>query len=425
MPIKIHWGSNGSYKSSGALQDDVIPELKRGRVVITNVSGFTLDSVKAVYSDIPDTAEVINLPLDKAETMLLLRFVLYWAPVGALIIFDETQLIFSKRWSAKQVLDMFGHGEIPIVPETVLECRTKYEHLNRAYDSDDKDWFQVDRDDYPINWDDSWTRHRHWNWDIVLTTPNIKMVRDDIRETSEIAVRHVNLALLGFGGRYKEAMHDAQKNQPDVKAITEIKRIKPDVFRTYKSTRTGIVTDTGAGKSIFKSVPLLIALAFCITSFGYAISTGGFDYFIENSGDSGLEKVAEANRLNDEFRRENGLLVPENDHSETVSVPNDPVPNVVNNKVLIVDGVFSGSMIYVLGSITGQNRVYYLFEIQPEGRSSFQMTSKQLAYSGYLVASKGSCAAELTPFEGGLKGESFTVTCGRMSRQSGSMFAGI
>ncbi len=43
MSIKIHHGPNGSYKTSGAIQDDAVPALKDGRVIITNVRGFTLE----------------------------------------------------------------------------------------------------------------------------------------------------------------------------------------------------------------------------------------------------------------------------------------------------------------------------------------------------------------------------------------------
>ncbi|RMO84683.1 hypothetical protein ALQ33_200048 [Pseudomonas syringae pv. philadelphi] len=67
--------------------------------------------------------------------------------------------------------------------------------------------------DRPMNFLDAWTRHRHWNWDIILTTPNIKYVHTDIRQTSEAAYQHSNLMLLGKWLKFlvakdsKEAMH--------------------------------------------------------------------------------------------------------------------------------------------------------------------------------------------------------------------------
>ena len=48
-----------------------------------------------------------------------------------------------------------------------------------------------------------------WNWDIILTTPNIGYIRDDIRLTAEKAYLHSNLAVIGIKGRYKESQHAA------------------------------------------------------------------------------------------------------------------------------------------------------------------------------------------------------------------------
>ncbi|HEJ4774917.1 TPA: hypothetical protein SMR50_006419, partial [Pseudomonas aeruginosa] len=45
MAIKIHHGPNGSYKTSGAIQDDLIPAIKKGRVIITNVRGLTRERI--------------------------------------------------------------------------------------------------------------------------------------------------------------------------------------------------------------------------------------------------------------------------------------------------------------------------------------------------------------------------------------------
>lgn len=39
VSIKIHHGPNGSNKTSGARQDDAVPALKDGRVIITNIRG--------------------------------------------------------------------------------------------------------------------------------------------------------------------------------------------------------------------------------------------------------------------------------------------------------------------------------------------------------------------------------------------------
>ncbi|MDH0897724.1 MULTISPECIES: zonular occludens toxin domain-containing protein, partial [unclassified Pseudomonas] len=251
MSIKIHHGPNGSYKTSGAIQDDAVPALKEGRLIITNVRGFTLERVLQAMPTLPDAVDIINLDLESLEDMERMRTWFQWAPRGAFIIFDETQLVFPKAWREKD-LERF---DFPGGPEAAAVA------------------------DRPMSWLDGWTRHRHWNWDIVLTTPNIAYIRDDIRMTCEMAYKHSNLAVIGIAGRYKEAQHDAQINRPPMEGtVIEYKRIKPDTFKLYQSTATGKTQDTKAGKSLFKSPKLLALLVFIALLIVAVLSLGGIDF---------------------------------------------------------------------------------------------------------------------------------------------------
>ncbi|WP_236209243.1 zonular occludens toxin domain-containing protein [Pseudomonas tohonis] len=251
MAIKIHHGPNGSYKTSGAIQDDAVPALKAGRLIITNVRGFTLERVLEVMPDLPDSVDIINLQLELRDDMEKMRSWFQWAPRGAFIIFDETQLVFPKSWREKDL------------------ARFDFPGGSEAADAADR----------PMDWLDGWTRHRHWNWDIVLTTPNISYIRDDIRMTSEMAYRHSNLAVIGISGRYKEAQHDAQLNRPPADGtIVEYKRIKPETFQLYKSTATGVAQDTTAGKSLFRSPKLLSLLVLMAGLLVGLLSLGSIDF---------------------------------------------------------------------------------------------------------------------------------------------------
>lgn len=251
MSIKIHHGPNGSYKTSGAIQDDAVRALKEGRLIITNVRGFTLERVLQVYPDLPESVDIINLDLEKLDDMERMRTWFQWAPRGAFIIFDETQLVFPKAWRERD-LERF---DFPGGPEAAAAA------------------------DRPISWLDGWTRHRHWNWDIVLTTPNISYIRDDIRMTCEMAYKHSNLAVIGIGGRYKEAQHDAQLNRPPEKGtVVEFRKIKPETFKLYQSTATGITQDTKAGKSLLRSPKLLALLVFMALLIGALFSLGGINF---------------------------------------------------------------------------------------------------------------------------------------------------
>lgn len=269
MAIKIHWGANGSYKSSGAVMDDVIPAIKKGRVVITNIRGMSYERCKQTFPDAPDSFDLIYIDMNKSDSIERCRTWFRWAPKGALIIFDETQLIFLKSWKEKDLI----HFDHPLGVEGAAS------------------------ENVPASWLDAWTRHRHWNWDIVLTTPNIKYIRDDIRLTSEGAFKHSNYGLLGpvvkkLLGDYKEVFHDAQLNTPPPKSISNNKRIKKEVWGLYDSTATGSVTDTSAGSSLFASTPLLIGLVVSIGAILYSIMSGGYsDLLAKSQTDNSLDLV--------------------------------------------------------------------------------------------------------------------------------------
>ncbi|PTQ67890.1 zonular occludens toxin domain-containing protein [Pseudomonas sp. GV071] len=251
MAIKIHHGPNGSYKTSGAIQDDAVRALKAGRLIITNIRGFTLERVLQVMPELPESVDIINLDLEVRADMEKMRSWFQWAPRGAFIIFDETQLVFPKAWREKDLAQF----DFPGGSEAAAAA------------------------DRPMDWLDGWTRHRHWNWDVVLTTPNISYIRDDIRMTSEMAYKHSNLAVIGISGRYKEAQHDAQLNRaPAEGTIIEYKRIKPDTFKLYQSTATGVSQDTTAGKSFWRQPKLLFLLAFIAAVFVAVFSLGGVDF---------------------------------------------------------------------------------------------------------------------------------------------------
>ncbi|MEB4593030.1 zonular occludens toxin domain-containing protein, partial [Candidatus Thiothrix sp. Deng01] len=120
-------------------------------------------------------------------------------------------------------------------------------------------------------------KHRHKNWDFVVTSPNISKVHPVVRSCSESAYKHKNLATLGrfFKGRYVEGYHSADTNgkPSDFYSILR-KRIPAYVFDLYQSTATGQHSDTIAGQSLFKDPKILGLLVFLVLVIIAAISMG-------------------------------------------------------------------------------------------------------------------------------------------------------
>lgn len=377
MPIKIHHGPNGSFKTSGAVWDDAVPAMKDGRTIVTNIRGFSYERCIKAFPDLPETFDVVHIDTDTSIGIEQARTWFQWAPRDSFIIFDETQNIFLKRWTDKDIQKFDYPGGI--------------DAANAA--------------DRPQGFLDAWTRQRHWNWDIVLTTPNIRYIRDDIRQTCETAYIHANLGVLGgamkllLNADYKEAMHGAQDNKPpaDGSTIVAMRKINKKVFELYDSTATGKHRDTFTGKNLLGSPKVLGLLAFLALLVGSMYYRTGFSLFTNGVGVSGSSAPSSAS-----------VSVPAKGSPQTAPVashgPDKPVPDRSGAEVSV--GPFDGHTISIKAALHSKAKgVIYLFQLA-DGSSTFEQSTKDMRVAGYDIRSRGLCAAELT-----FKGTTRTVIC--------------
>ncbi|MFA7238752.1 MAG: zonular occludens toxin domain-containing protein, partial [Sulfuricellaceae bacterium] len=149
-------------------------------------------------------------------------------------LIDEAQSVFSPRWTAKDIaaLDFPGGHDAAAAAGR------------------------------PATWNDALEMHRHFGWDMILTTPNIRSLRADVREVAEGAYKHRNLAVIGWRGRYMEGFHDAQDSGLPNHMVTLVsKKISKEVWSLYDSTATGSFADTLAGIKLWKDPKILALLA--------------------------------------------------------------------------------------------------------------------------------------------------------------------
>lgn len=243
MSIKIHHGAPGSYKSSGAIHTDVIPAIKAGRNIVTNVRGFTAERCREVLGKaVPDDFQVTYIETESQEGRDHFARFYHWAPKGVFFLVDEVQRIFPPSWRQTD-LDRLDY---PGGPDAAKN------------------------DGRPETIDVAFDMHRHHNWDFVFTTPNIKKVHQVIRAAAETAIRHTNMAILGIGGRYKTVLHlsdNSGSSMSDVLQAKPFNKVPKYVFKLYDSTTTGKVSDTIAGSSVLRDPKILFFLAvwgFCV-----------------------------------------------------------------------------------------------------------------------------------------------------------------
>jgi len=385
MSIKIHYGPPGSYKTSGAVMDDFIPAIKQGRVVVTNIRGLSEEKAREVYPDAPDTFEVISLDTTKEENRDKLARWFHWIPKGSLLILDEAQMIFPKRWKQSEI-DALNYGDS-------LE--------------------QAATDSRPYSWTDAWEMHRHYNWDIVLTTTNIKLIRDDIKANAEGAFKHSNLATIGLKGRYKESYHPAMESGTASNIISmQQKKIKKKVWKLYDSTTTGQHKDTQAGISIFANPRILIlvsVLAFAIYHFFFGTSDEGGGTIGQKLLSSAVEepvptvvpqKVVSSDNLGADAVPDQSIA------RDDVQLKKDNPEPLRNQEIDIIGGVFH--------EFLKEKRVY-LFQIEKDG-VKYTLMSDDLKQMGYNIDAIHQCYAKIS-FADLVR----HVTCGAQQEKQSSL----
>ena len=103
MATKVFHGPPGSYKSSTAMWFEILPALRSGRVVVTNLQGIKdLEEMQRELGEVfPSTARLLRISIGNDLGMLLMRNFYHWLPIGSLIFLDEIQDIYPNDKSFK------------------------------------------------------------------------------------------------------------------------------------------------------------------------------------------------------------------------------------------------------------------------------------------------------------------------------------
>lgn len=268
MSIKLHYGPPGTYKTSGAIFDDLPIAVKEGRVLITNIRGLNdAELVKSVLigkkKPVDDDFEIIYLDTKEEKNRDKMRRFHHWAPQDSYFIIDEINTIFPKDWRTSKLKDFDLHNGT----EKDLKNKKNFltdRHGQVAYDVETEQ--PIIR---PQNIVEALEMHRHFNFDFSLTSPSYKKFHPIFHDVAEMAYGHINRAIIGITG-YWETVHTADntgKSKTDIISIDN-KKIPSWVFKLYQSTATGEVRDTTAGINIFLKpkviAPIILSIAVII-----------------------------------------------------------------------------------------------------------------------------------------------------------------
>lgn len=349
MTTAIVHGDPGSYKTSTLISDYLVPAIKAGRVVVTNIRGVkTVEEIADIYGfELPDTAEIILVEFNEVGFEKMARF-FHWVPDGALILMDEGQRVYPTRLRDFKCYDLLN-------PQDEKRPRT----VEDAFDS-----------------------HRHMNWDIYISTPNIGKIHKEIRAVAEFGYRHKNMATVFsfMKGRYKRVTHIADNSGTAIgHAISAgLRKIDKRAFDVYQSTATGKTKDSAAAFSFFKQPKILLVL--CII--GYSIWNMGSTIYTAG----GLPTMFGGSVKPSDFNPDKAPVAAPVQASAGVS--GRAVSNGVNTP-----NPFGGLVIYMVGDVAP---VGLLFQVEYPDKTFISVTQNELEQLGFTIAKINTRMAKVT-----------------------------
>ena len=288
MAITIRTGGNGSYKSAYTAWFTILPALKAGRVVVTNLEGMQPLHIieERLNIKFPSTAKLIRIFSRSEVGIDLWQHFFCWCPLNSLIVIDECQDIFSKNvgFDGRKIKyrplsdflehlpdwyqEFFNSRHVPVDPNTISEC--EIDDLGRAeYDEDG-------RIIYPLTYNEGFQRHRKYNWDIELLSPDWQQIDSAIKAPAEQAFFHKNRDKMFFAKRKPYIyQHPTNVTKPVIPIKKDpglfTQKVPIEAHLLYKSTGTGAITKSGGMNTLFRSPRFIFVCFFIVFSVGYLI----------------------------------------------------------------------------------------------------------------------------------------------------------
>ena len=421
MATKVFHGAPGSYKSSTAMWFEIVPALRSGRVVVTNLQGVkNLEDIQRELKEVfPSTARLLRISIGNDKGMALMRNFFHWLPIGSMIFLDEIQDIYPNDKSFKAAdYDYKGEGVFDehLPPEFKEIYHTEQrkiksnvdieEYLDDIGESlfDERNYLR-----YPRTLRECFMRHRHYNWDILIATPDIKEIASFIRSVCEVAYHHSSkdaIPIPYYKRRPRICEHSPKTNGTSVgkNDIISFKKVPLDVFKLYKSTATGKSTKSGAGQSPI-TTPIVVGFAFIIAYLVYMVF-----FFFDDESAQAAEPLASdlPNAISQDTQTKTPFNQVDNIPAKAYQNGSKPINNFTfrNASVSVVTAPnnfvalpFGASKMYV----NAVNTVYfkkfqvhrdYVFTVYIDGEE-LNVGSESLIAMGYKILFKSDCLLEL------------------------------
>lgn len=371
MSIKIHHGPDGTFKTSGAIKDDIMKVVKSGRILVTNIRGFSRDKTIEVLGEdnVHENFDVIHIDTDVENGRQKMSKFFHWAPKGAFFVIDEVQRVFPPKWTERDLAKLNYLESQDHLPED--ERKPETIHV-------------------------AWDMQRHHNWDFVFTTTNIKKVHDMARLMAKVAVRHVNVGLWRF---YKTVEHDAESNGKTAASITSVKLfnfVPSRIFQLYASTTTGTFENTEPRTPFYKDFKIVSLVLILVCLWVYVLNKPTAKVFSENKS-----KVVQTDEVNSpkDGNVKSGKVDSKNTVTKDTNIRSGSQNIELSNYITNVKNVPATYMsqftqFFINGYSKTSNSVTITYTAYM-GETKYRLNSDTLRNYGVTSMLMGECLAEL------------------------------
>lgn len=252
-------GKPGSYKSCYAVEKFVLPALKKGRKVYTNIDGLNSNYI-SVYYDLD--------PIDCEQNMNVLGRV-----------YDEDGSYHEDRERIRRFYEELPYNSLVIIDEAQNYFSSR--DFKESFSSDLIPWL---------------TKHRHLGIDVVWITQNLESVDITFRRNTHLTYslrRAENIGMKNaafvyiFDSADLERRHMARKlYRPDI-----------TVFKLYSSYQTEEVQEKRTSYNVFLRSPFIW---FGLVVFGwaaYVLLSGSFSREVLRTAPQKIEAVPEEKKV--------------------------------------------------------------------------------------------------------------------------------
>ncbi|EDM2749255.1 hypothetical protein CQM64_24765 [Salmonella enterica subsp. enterica serovar Typhimurium] len=241
MAILLYFGTPGAGKSYEVVSSRIIPALKDGRRVVTNVRGLDINKIKE-YIQKTDKKYDIN-------------------KIGHLESIDNDLIL------QDDFFPYFDEEEKPV--EDTFIKRNDYIIIDEAwrYFSDSKKMTPAQESFF--------AEHRHFSIDIILINQTSNGINKYALGRVESMYECSNLKRTGLK-RYVVHTYSGNKAYQKNKTTSAPKKFKKDVFALYQSYANGNGNEKLQSNSLYSTVKfkfLFIAVCFCLFLIGHGLYT--------------------------------------------------------------------------------------------------------------------------------------------------------